>query len=132
LLNTGRRPPREKEENLTAEDLARQKPQPNSEYLAQRRKGRKEIKLPDLAFLASWREQIAVLDSHWPPENLRKSRKLSKIAVQRSHRKNYVFFVVAKLKANLTRKEPNVNGKKPSFNRGARKGRTSNECVEVG
>jgi len=38
----------------------------NSEYLPQRRKacperrrrGRKEIKLPDLAFLASWREQI--------------------------------------------------------------------------
>jgi hypothetical protein len=33
----------------------------NSEYLAQRRKGRKEIKLPDLA---SWREQIPVSDSH--------------------------------------------------------------------
>jgi hypothetical protein len=48
----------------------------NSEYLAQRRKGRKEIKLPDLAFLASWREQIPVLDSHEPPENLRKQRKL--------------------------------------------------------
>jgi len=31
----------------------------NSEYLAQTRKGRKEIKLPALAFLASWREQIA-------------------------------------------------------------------------
>ena len=50
----------------------------------QRRKGRKEIKLPDLAFLASfrlrsrqaWREQIPVLDSHGPPENLRKLRKL--------------------------------------------------------
>jgi hypothetical protein len=28
----------------------------NSDYLPQRRKGRKEIKLPDLAFLASWRE----------------------------------------------------------------------------
>jgi hypothetical protein len=67
--------------SVTAKNLARQKPQPNSEYLAQRRKGRKEIKLPDLAFLASWREQIAVLDSHWPPENLRKPRKLSKIAV---------------------------------------------------
>ena len=41
----------------------------NSEYLAQRRKGRKEIKFPDLAFLASWREQIPVLDSHGPPEH---------------------------------------------------------------
>jgi hypothetical protein len=29
----------------------------NSEDLAQRRKGRKEIKLPNLAFFASWREQ---------------------------------------------------------------------------
>jgi hypothetical protein len=48
----------------------------NSEYLAQRRKGRKEIKLPDLAFLASWREQIPVLESYGPPENLRKQRKL--------------------------------------------------------
>jgi hypothetical protein len=45
------------------------------EYLAQRRKGRKEIKLPDLA---SWREQIPVLDSHHGPlEILRKPRKLS-------------------------------------------------------
>jgi hypothetical protein len=31
-----------------------------------------KIKLPDLAFLASWREQISVLDSNGPPENLRK------------------------------------------------------------
>ena len=30
-----------------------------------------------LAFLASWREQIPVLDSHGPPENLREPRKLS-------------------------------------------------------
>jgi hypothetical protein len=62
-------------------------PQSNqsSEYLAQRRKGRKEIKLQDLAFLAAfrlrsrqaWREQIPVLDSHGPPENLGKLRKLS-------------------------------------------------------
>jgi hypothetical protein len=53
----------------------------NSEYLPQRRKGRKEIKLPDLAFLASWREQIPVLDSHGPPENLRKARKFLSIAM---------------------------------------------------
>jgi hypothetical protein len=30
------------------------------QYLPQRRKGRKEIKLPNLAFLASWREQLSV------------------------------------------------------------------------
>jgi hypothetical protein len=30
-----------------------------------------------LAFLACWREQIPVLDSHGPPKNLRKPRKLS-------------------------------------------------------
>src|SRR6476660_7176005 len=29
------------------------------QYLPQRRKGRKEIKLPNLAFLASWREQFS-------------------------------------------------------------------------
>jgi hypothetical protein len=57
-------------------NLAQRSRNQNSEYLAQRRKGRKEIKLPDLAFLASWREQIPVLDSHEPPENLRKQRKL--------------------------------------------------------
>jgi hypothetical protein len=45
--------------------------------------GRKEIKLPDLAFLASWREQIPVLDSHGPPENLRKLRKPSTIVIRR-------------------------------------------------
>src|SRR5437016_8111539 len=56
-------------------------PQPNSEYLPQRRKGRKEIKLPDLAFLASFREQIPVLDSYGPPENLRKPRELSTIII---------------------------------------------------
>jgi len=35
--------PREREENLTAQNLARQSRNRNSEYLAQRRKGRKEI-----------------------------------------------------------------------------------------
>src|SRR5206468_7899528 len=44
--------------DLTAKDPARRSRNQNSEYLPQRRKGRKEIKLPDLAFLASWREQI--------------------------------------------------------------------------
>jgi hypothetical protein len=62
------------EKKLTAENLAKATTK-NSEYLPQRRKGRKEIKLPDLAFLASWREQILVLDSHRLPENLRKHRK---------------------------------------------------------
>jgi hypothetical protein len=33
----------------------------SSEYLAQRRKGRKEIKLPNLAFLSSLREEIPPL-----------------------------------------------------------------------
>ena len=33
-------------------------PQPKLGISRERRKGRKEIKLPDLAFLASWREQI--------------------------------------------------------------------------
>ncbi|GEM_PF-6589291 len=61
---------------MAAENLGRRSRDQNSEYLAQRRKacpeqrrrGRKEIGLPDLAFLASWREQIPVLDSHGPPE----------------------------------------------------------------
>jgi hypothetical protein len=39
------------------------------------RKGRKEIKLPDLAFLASWREQIPVFDSHGPAENFAQATK---------------------------------------------------------
>jgi hypothetical protein len=70
------KPQSKSQTHLTAKNLARQSRNQNSEYLAQRRKGRKEIKLPDLAFLASWREQIPVLDSHEPPENLRKQRKL--------------------------------------------------------
>jgi hypothetical protein len=39
----------------------------NSEYLPQRHKGRKEIKLLNLAILASWREQIPVViaTGHW-------------------------------------------------------------------
>ena len=61
---------------MTAENAARRSLDQDSEYLAQRRKGRKEIKLPDLAFLASWREQIPVLDSHGSAENFRKQRKL--------------------------------------------------------
>src|SRR4029453_14093541 len=69
----------------TTKNRARPSRNQNSEYLAQRRKGRKEIKLPDLAFLASWREQIPVLDRHRPPENLRKMHKLLSIAVQSSH-----------------------------------------------
>jgi hypothetical protein len=48
----------------------------NSEYLAQRRKDRKEIKRPDLAFLAAWREQIPVFASHWPLKSLRKSPRI--------------------------------------------------------
>jgi hypothetical protein len=59
--------------NLTAKNLARQS---RNQTRNISRKGRKEIKLPDLAILASWREQIPVLDSHGPPENLRKQRKL--------------------------------------------------------
>jgi hypothetical protein len=47
-----------RERVLTTEDPARQSRNQDSEYLAQRRKGRKEIKLPDLA---SWREAIPVL-----------------------------------------------------------------------
>jgi hypothetical protein len=49
---------------FTAKNLVRRRRNQKSEYLRQRRKGRKEIKLPDLAFLASWREQIPVLASH--------------------------------------------------------------------
>ena len=49
----------------------------NSEYLPQRRKGRKEIKLPDLAFLASWREQISAFDSHDLVENFAQAAKTS-------------------------------------------------------
>jgi len=64
-------------ERIFTTDTARQSCNQKSEYLAQRRKGRKEIKLPDLAFLASWREQIPVLDNHGPPENLRQLRKPS-------------------------------------------------------
>ncbi len=63
---------------FTTKRPARQSRNQNSEYLAQRRKGRKEIKPADLAFLASWREQIPVLDSpHGPLESLRKLRKSS-------------------------------------------------------
>jgi NitT/TauT family transport system substrate-binding protein len=51
---------------VTAKNVAWPGHNQKSEYLAQRRKGRKEIKLPDLAFLASWREQIPVLDCHRP------------------------------------------------------------------
>jgi len=68
-----------REEVFTTEFLERRSRNQNSEYLPQRRKGRKEIKLPNLAFLASWREQIPVLDSYGPPENLRKQRKLRRI-----------------------------------------------------
>jgi hypothetical protein len=60
----------------TSPDAARWSRNENSEYLAQRRKGRKEIELPDVAFLASWREQIPILDGHVAPENLHKQRKL--------------------------------------------------------
>jgi len=59
--------------NLTAKNLARQS---RNQTRNISRKGRKEIKLPDLAILASWREQIPVLDSHGPLESLRKQRKL--------------------------------------------------------
>jgi hypothetical protein len=59
--------------NLTGKNLARQS---RNQTRNISRKGRKEIKLPDLAILASWREQIPVLDSHGTPENLRKQRKL--------------------------------------------------------
>jgi hypothetical protein len=41
-----------------------------------------KIKLPNLAFLASWREQIPVLGNHGPPESLRKPRKLSTIVIR--------------------------------------------------
>jgi hypothetical protein len=37
--------------------VARRSHNEKSEYLAQRREGRKEIELPGLAFLASWREK---------------------------------------------------------------------------
>src|SRR5882724_12442025 len=64
---------------LNRKNLARQKPQPKTRNIS--RKGAKHVlsnvegaakkfKLSDLAFLASWREQIPVLDSHWPAENL--------------------------------------------------------------
>ena len=68
---------------LTTKRLARLSRNQNSEYLAQRRKGRKEIKLPDLAFLASWREQIPFWIAT-PLANLRKPRKLSTIIILRS------------------------------------------------
>ena len=54
----------QKKHRPTAKNLAWQSRNQNSEYLAQRRKGRKEIKLPDLAFLASWREQIPFFQRH--------------------------------------------------------------------
>jgi hypothetical protein len=92
------------ESKTTADKLARLNRNQNSEFLAQRRKGRKggrrnknsfftggnggnrdeqrtsfplfsPVRRGHLAFLASWREQIPVLDSHAPPENLRKPQK---------------------------------------------------------
>ena len=65
-INEARSPTKKGKATLTTKELARRSRNQNSEYLAQRRKAcperrrrsRKEIKLPDLAFLASWREQI--------------------------------------------------------------------------
>src|SRR5512138_1541354 len=59
----------------------------NSKYLSQRRKGRKEIKLPDLAFpsaslrtcLASGGSKSRFSVSYGSPENLCKPQKLSSI-----------------------------------------------------
>jgi len=51
-----------------------------------------------LAFLASWREQIPVLDSHGPPENLRKVRKLLCIAVQKAQKNVGAGFKPARLR----------------------------------
>jgi hypothetical protein len=63
-------------ENFTTKVLARWSRNQNSEYLPQRRKGRKEINLPDLAFLASWREQFQVFMRSGSRKNLRKPQKL--------------------------------------------------------
>jgi hypothetical protein len=41
---------------VTAKNVARPSRNQKSEYLAHRRKGRKEIRLPDLPFLAFWRD----------------------------------------------------------------------------
>jgi hypothetical protein len=41
---------------VTAKNVAWPSRNQKWEYLAQRRKGRKEIRLPDLPFLASWRD----------------------------------------------------------------------------
>jgi hypothetical protein len=46
-----------------------------AKHVQRRRRDRKEIKLPDLAFFRlrsrqAWREQIPVLDSHAPAESL--------------------------------------------------------------
>jgi len=72
----------------------------NSEYLPQRRKGRKGrrmitksagkivyLSLPNLACLASWRELFPWFGCYRSLENLRKLRKLSSMVVQRTRRK---------------------------------------------
>ncbi len=59
-------------------------PQPKfgiSRAKTQRREGKT---IPNLAFLAPWREQIPILKRYRPPKNLRKLRKLSSIVVRRS------------------------------------------------
>src|SRR4030095_7164612 len=52
--------PIRKTESKAAVTVGRRSRNEKSEYLAQRRKGRKEIELPGLAFLASWREKSPV------------------------------------------------------------------------
>jgi hypothetical protein len=64
-------------------DLARRNRNQNPEHFPQRRKGRKEIKLPDLAFLAPWREQVPFWIARPSGKILRKLQRLSTIAMYR-------------------------------------------------
>jgi|GEM_PF-3568630 hypothetical protein len=64
--------PKERKEEFYRREPRAAKPQPKLGISPAKAQSRKEIKLPNLA----WREQIPVLDSYGPPENLRKQRKL--------------------------------------------------------
>src|SRR6478735_2320567 len=85
-------------EQSTAKNLARQGRNRNSEYLAQRRQGRKgrritvknfsqiiHLSSPNLACFAPWRESIPLFEYFSSMENLRRPRKFSRIVVHRSH-----------------------------------------------
>ncbi len=81
--------------NITTKGPARQGRNRNSEYLAQRRQGRKGRRItvnnfskiihlspPNLAYFAPWRESIPLFEYFSSTENLRRPREFSRIVVE--------------------------------------------------